>query len=553
MNEPIVNSIRDTQRDDPIAIHPGSPRWIFFDDIPPSKEERKERAKLIEASEEKCAKRGPDWVDPEIDRYHARMEVRSLQIWHANNYKRIAPDTRNRLLAKLVGLELRSDSYSSRLTESLAEVIPMAHAMQAVSALRLFPIIQRALIRPPVDRQPVTKQITRTRIEPIISYTGPFCKTRVFKEIEHKFISKTTDLQVDNKQASQLNDWVLIHKAMRFPMLELDLSHQPVTRTLFCNPDGSRFLNQTDKEKSPIQAKEAFARRHKLSSDRVTCSRVHYTEMNPSLLRQLNLAPTASGHHLWVVTGRKLSDEVLSNYYDPNPYSIERVKVTTDEFGRARRSWSTEYKWAGSTLLARDVAIEKSDPNYHDPLYVPKGMKRLTIREFERSLLAGANTNDGYIDITVSQVSEVNPLQDTRDRPVFETPTRAAEAMSDQEQLLYFWLKEMELQDLADMLRIDYTDLPQGCEDERLGAVITILKELSLDGREIVDNKDQSHLIPTELHHELLEFISLNTSSDREFDAIRDSLWDLLESLQVAMSHELRTNNSFTVFQTKDD
>ena len=556
--EPIEHSIRDTMRDDPIAMHPGSPRWIFFDDIPPSKEERKARAELIEALEKECANRDPEWVDPSILDYHARMEVRRLEIWMANNYKRMNPDTRNKLLTQLVGLELRKDSYSSRLTARLAEVIPMAHALQAVSKLRLFPLIQDALNRPQVDKKQIVKTINRTRTDPVANYyegpiMGHWTRIRVFREEHHKFKSKQTTIEPDPKQSSQLNDWRLIHKAMDFPMLELNLNHQPVTRTLFCNPDGTRFLNTTDRERSPVNAREAFARRHKMSSDRVTCSRVHFTKMDPLLLRQLNLQPSTTGHHLWVVTGRKLSDEALTNYYDPNPYLIERVQTTTDEFDRVQRKWVEEYKWSGSTLLARDLAVKKNDPNYHNPKYVPEGMRRLTVREFELAIISGANVNDGYIDIAASSVQEPDPIQDTRDRPTFETPNRAYEAMSDQEQTLYYWLREMELLDLADMLRIDYTDLPQGYNDERSGAVVTILKELCLKGREIVDSKGDSHLVPTELHQELLEFISLNTSSDKAYDTIRESLWDLLESLYTALSHDLRTHNSFTVFETKDD
>jgi len=550
---PIENTIPDTRRDDPIAMHPGSPRWIFFDDTPPSKEERKARKELIVALEKECAKRDPDWVDPEIDRYHARIEVRRLAIWLTNWYRRMAPDTRNRLLFKLSSLELRADSYASDIKERLLEFLPFTTAMQIVSRLRLSPLIRNALIRPQVDKKPVVKRINRTRIEPKLSYVGPFCKTRKFEEVEHKFTSKQTELVADSNQAAQLNTWSLIHKTMDFPTLQLDLDIQEVTRTLFCNPDGSRILNRTERERSPIQARESFARRHKLDSKRVTYSRVHYTKMDESLLRQLNLEPSSSGYHLWVVSGRKLSDEVLSSYYDTNPYEIERVEVTVDEFGIAKRTWTSEYKWNGSVLLSRDLAIKKNDPFYHNPTYVPKGMKRLTIREFERALLAGATFRDGFVDIAASSVDEENPIQDTRDRPMFDTPTRAREAMSDQEQTLYFWLKEMELIDLAEMLRIDFTDLPQGCEYERTGAVITLLKELSLTGREYVDKKGKSHLIPTETHQELIDLIYLNTSSEKEFDTIRNTLWDLLESLEEVISLELRTTNSFTIFQKKDD
>ena len=550
---PIIDTIPDTRRDDPIANHPGSPRWIFFDDIPPSKEERKARAELIKALEHECSTRDPDWVDPEIDRYHARMELRRLQIWHANNYKRIAPDTRNRLLFKLARLEMRPDSYASQLQKKLSESLPVITSMLIVSKLRLFPVIQNALTRPTVDKETVTKRITRTRIEPKLSYIGPFCKTRKFEGIEHKFTSKQIDVVDDSNQAAQLNTWSLIHKAMDFPTVTLNLDMQEVTRTLFCNPDGTRFLNKTDREKSPYAAREAFANRHKLDPQRVTYSRVHYTEMDESHLRQLKLEPDSNGHHLWVVSGRKLRDEVLSKYYDMNPYYIQRVQVDTDKWGNAKRTWIKEYKWAGSVLVPRHMAIKWNDPNRDDPDYVPEDVRRLTVRDFERALLAGATFHDGYVDLQARSITEEDPIQDTRDRPVFETPTRAIEAMSDHEQILLYWLRDMEMEDLAELLKIDFTDLPQGCDDERTGVVTTILKEFSLNGREIVRPDGTSYLVPTEQLIELMELIRMNTSSDYEYDQIKSALWELFDSLEEVYSQELRTNNSFTIFETKPD
>jgi len=550
-----LERIPDTKRDDPIAKHPGSPRWIFFDDKPPSPEERKARAELITALEKECAKRHPDWVDPEIDRYHARMSDVRKAIWDFQWERRIAPDTRNRLLAKLAGLDIANpNSYSNLIKEKLREFLPMSKVISIVAKLRLTPAIRDALDRPQIVKVPVTKRIARTRIEPKVTYTntGPFCKTRKrkFWEVIHKFTSKQTDFVAPSDQTAQFTDWWQIHRQMGFPTIGLDLDFMPVTRTLFLNPDGSRWINVTDREKSPKAATAQFMKRHKLPKERVSYERVHYTDLPESFLRQHKLKPSPSGHHLWVVFQRKLTNEELTNYYDPNPL-MKEVCSTTIENGIARREWSWEYQWTGGFLLCRDLAIDKDDPFAHNPNYVPKGTRRLTVRDHERATLAGAECDDGIIDIVTRTVTADEEIIDTRDTPFFETPMRAQEAMSDDEQLFFYWLKEMGLEDLADMLRIDYTDLPQGYDDdERSQAAITILKELGLREQELTDDKGNTFLAPSELNKELMEFISQNTSSDWEYDTTRMSLWDLLDSLESAMSLELRTSNHFTVYQT---
>ena len=336
---------------------------------------------------------------------------------------------------------------------------------------------------------------------------------------------------------------------MGFLTIGLDLEFMPAVRTLYLNPDGSRYLNTTDGEKSPKAATAQFMKRHKVSKERTSYERVHFTELSESFLRQHKLKYNPSGYHMWVVFERKLTNEVLTNYYDQNPTMAMRVDTEIDKWGIAQSEWSEEYRWTGGILLSRDLALDKNDPFYHDEAYVPKGMRRLTVRDFERALLAGAEFDDGLVDIAVRSVTEDDPIQDIRDRPVFETPTRAIEAMSDQEQLLFRWLREMEWEDLADMLLIDYTDLPQGPDDERCGVVVTILKELGLREQLATDHEGNEFAIPAEGNKELMELIHQNTSSDWEYDQIKESLWDLLEGLQAAVSLQLRTDNQFTVYQ----
>ena len=50
-----------------------------------------------------------------------------------------------------------------------------------------------------------------------------------------------------------------------------------------------------------------------------------------------------------------------------------------------------------------------------------------------------------------------------------------------------------------------------------------------------------------------MELIRMNTSSDYEYDQIKSALWELFDSLEEVYSQELRTNNSFTIFETKPD
>ena len=482
---------------DPLAHHPGSPRWIFFDDTPPSKEERKARAKLIEASERKSAKRGPDWVDPEIDKYHARMRVRMLEIWLTSWYKRNAPDPRIKIVLGLMAAELNPNSVISKIREGLKDYLTPGQIEEAWIRLSPYRAIRDALQRPIPDKETRIETVTMTRYEPTFERTGAFMRTVKFVTNRHHWVAQRETVYVCPKQADELATWQLIHKWMGYPTLPYEKEYRPSRRTLYANPDGTVFLNKTTRERSPIQAKKAFAKRHNLPEEKVMVERVHMEQWNEDWLRQHKLDRITCGNHLFVVSARKLSNEAPSQYYDLNPTFIEIV----EDDG----TWTTQYSYTKGKLHAVETLNA-----------IPHGAHRLTVREFERAIISGAALIVNDIDNVATNYEEAEDNPDDRERSDDNLPRRSVAMLPEAEQLLHAWLINAELNDLADMLTVDFDNIPRNEATMESRTIVTILNTLQPS-------------VHNEHWMDLVDFIHVTVNND-------DYAWKIIKTLTTLLS-----------------
>lgn len=129
----------------------------------------------------------------------------------------------------------------------------------------------------------------------------------------------------------------------------------PVDGTMFKNPDGSTHKTTGT---NPGQAKAAFITRHKLEEEFVSVDRVQYEGQRTS-------------HY--VVGQRRASDRTISSYYDPQP------------------AWKD---YEGGSYAPRSCALFRVG----DSLTMPTGSHRLTVRQFEQAIIAGAECYDNEND-----------------------------------------------------------------------------------------------------------------------------------------------------------
>ncbi len=125
-------------------------------------------------------------------------------------------------------------------------------------------------------------------------------------------------------------------------------------------------------------AKMSYMKRHKLTDEFVSVERVQYEGERTSRL---------------VVGTRKTSDSVVSNYFDPNPRWNER-------------------KIKGEWVKAYDPGAY---PLYKVPasMVMPANSHRLTVREFEQAIIAGAETYESTEESFVNAM-EQDQIPDTR-------------------------------------------------------------------------------------------------------------------------------------------
>lgn len=147
----------------------------------------------------------------------------------------------------------------------------------------------------------------------------------------------------------------------------------PVTGTTFVNPDGSRFQTAGI---SPGSAKASFIKRHKLDEEFVSVDRVQYDGERGSR---------------YIVGTRRSSETTPSRYYDPNPAWQDTVR-------------KTGYLPNNAAFL---VMLDLTSP------VMPSGSHRLTVREFEQALIAGAEIMDDACERTACEL-EMEYLPDSR-------------------------------------------------------------------------------------------------------------------------------------------
>jgi len=439
----LIDIIPDRRSDDPFATDPGSPRWIFFDDERPSPEERAHREELIEAEERESMMRPLDWVDPEIDRYHERMEARRYAGWLSSWYARNRPDYREKLLGSIVEIELNPDSYLSHIREDLNGKLSGIEIENLWAKLSVYKAVKDILRKPCVNaihkRTPHLRYRYLADKRQVVDDYGNLTEVNYPEPIP--YIAHSTKRVIEG--AEKLSAWNEIHASLNGHG-GVDEVPRPPMRTLFSNPDGRRILNETAKTRSPIQAKMAFARNHKLEAERVMVERV-CCDWNPSWLRKHRLRNP--GKSIYVVSARKLSNETASHYYDPNPSFIERVNKDGE--------WINEYQWASGKLVR--IPEPKDSPDRYIPIF-PEGAHVLSVRDLERAVLAGAEFADDETDIFASNF-ELEPVNDERELNE-EFTKRPVEALSEQEQDLYQALIAVEQFDLAELILIDFDCVP---------------------------------------------------------------------------------------------
>jgi hypothetical protein len=175
----------------------------------------------------------------------------------------------------------------------------------------------------------------------------------------------------------------------------------PIKGTLFINPDGTK--HQTNGV-SMGTARASYINRHKLTAEHVSIERVQYEGEKTSRI---------------VVGTRKTSDKVPSRYYDPNPQWVERI---------VNGEWVKTYQPSSNNLYL-----------VNESMTMPFGSHRLTVREFEQAIIAGAELFDNE-DETFAFNLEHQISPDDRIRLMDNgkgCAGRTIEGMDEKEQYLY--------------------------------------------------------------------------------------------------------------------
>tara|TARA_B100000287_G_scaffold164690_1_gene155351 strand:+ start:2678 stop:4279 length:1602 start_codon:yes stop_codon:yes gene_type:complete len=435
-------STPDTRWGDPIAIHPGNPRWIFFDDIPPSREERQARAELIAASERECALRDPDWVDPEIDRYHHRMAVRRYALWLRDHLRSERQDTRLRLVCALAHVQLSPNSIQNRIRVALSEFLSPIRAKIAGSKLSFMRALTTALQKPEVPIYEKKSHIRKDRITFRKERYGSFCMLERDVEVKITDRLQKTERVRDPLANSQLNQWTEIHRAMGYPLRELDEEYEPSLRTLYCNPDGSRYLNTMEREKSLMAAKAAFQDKHNLPSEAVLARKVHQIEWNEEWLRRHNKTAAEMGNHYIVCCERKQKHLTPSSYYDKNPFIYESIDAD------------------GNTVMVYGYTGNRLYRVPPEPI-LPEGSYRLTVSDYERAIISGATLAEDTVDDYGYEYENLEEHSDDRERSSDNLPHVRSLALPEDMQLLHGFLVHAEMYAFAEMLTIQWTKAPK--------------------------------------------------------------------------------------------
>lgn len=463
----------DTKWDDPYFVDPSAPRWIFFDDEKPNEEEREKRLEAIRLEEEAAAMReypyfhkesglyrdDPDcpaynprvkqWVDPKYLEYNERMEADRYEIWLQEWYDRNQPDHREEFMANIIGLELDPNSFLSVLKDGLKEHLNAPQIESVWEKLSIYKAIRDILKKPVVaSTQVTTRKLTKTYTSKMRYFPDDYGNecSKLDWDYTYHYVEETN---IERSNAD-LDDWNIINSAL-CGHGDVGFLPRPPERTLFINPDGSRFLNETQGSKSPIKAKISFARRHGLKEEEVMVERVNF-EPGSATLKRFGLKGRKS---IYVVSTRKQSHLTPSTYYDTDPSFIEKFK--DDE-------WTQEYQYQ-SGLIYR----------IPEDRIIPAGSHILSVRDVEKAILAGAEFAEDEQEAFATSFEKLEDSWDDRLKADGTTPMRDIAKLSEEEQAFHATLVSAEFYDFAELLLVDLDNLPKNDQVNMADELRTLL------------------------------------------------------------------------------
>lgn len=406
------------------------------------------------------------YVDPRVDKYHQRIEERRLELWKDAYRRRNLPDEREDLLMKWLSKENHPSSIVQRLKDGLFQHTDLPRYKCEILATKLAPssALRRIFERPTLDhrRTPVTKivrfAIPEIKWRMVYGNGWPYPKSEIITR-HRSYKQRSIVESFPNRE--QYEQWKVIHQALKGKGDSLLLRRYPEA-TLFLNPDGSIYLNRTEATRHAIPAKKKFAKIHKVPESAVLCERIN-TEWDKEYVKKLRqrnpTLPIRLPANMFVVSLRTPSNEKASSYYDPNPDWVERItKVVTEQDGKKVESyeWVREYQWSSGMLhrIPKDHCIP--DDNYgrfdDDLPMLPEGSHILSIRDFERALLAGAIFADDDIDANAMAYENLDDLADDRLKSDDHEPRKPLQSLSEDLQKLHKLLVSSEQFDLAELL-----------------------------------------------------------------------------------------------------
>lgn len=197
-------------------------------------------------------------------------------------------------------------------------------------------------------------------------------------------------------------DCITIIKALKEA---LPVAPGPIRNTVYVNPDGTRHEVASANIGA---AKVGFARRHNLDDEFISVERVQKEGENFSRI---------------VVGTRRTSDTTPSRYYDPNPKWSDR---------RINGKWVHSYMPSATNLY---LFNSKS-------MVMPEGSHRLTVREFEQCVIAGAEIFENEDEAFANSLGD--DIWDDRIIGMnlgYGSEARTFESLNEEEQFLYNLLR----------------------------------------------------------------------------------------------------------------
>tara|TARA_R110002167_G_scaffold66667_3_gene188662 strand:+ start:2661 stop:3908 length:1248 start_codon:yes stop_codon:yes gene_type:complete len=188
---------------------------------------------------------------------------------------------------------------------------------------------------------------------------------------------------------------------------------RPIGGTIFVNPDGSKHETAGT---GIGAARVSYQRRHKIKNEEISVERVQKAGHRSSMI---------------VVGTRKASDKAVSQYYDENPKWNEKV---------VDGQWVKAYLPSATNLTRIRGAAGEAMVNAG---VMPPGSHRLSVREFEQCIIAGAETFDSDEEAMAYQI-EKDPIVDDRTSVMdqgYGANGRDISALDEQDAYLYGILK----------------------------------------------------------------------------------------------------------------